>query len=377
VRKHSFDADIDAYDGRGGSSHTYEYDNFDESARSSGRRGQGGRRRRFDDEADVPLRRGRLTDQERDRLAAALIEAEDRLELPEGADRWSTWGQGEVGPEPYPSWVITSEAAVDTRLGVVKTGKEAEVHLVERWVPEGDGEGERGGASAGWPGADSDPVSGESAAAVGGGQRVLLAEKQYRSADHRLFHRDAGYLEGRRTRESRLDRAIANRTTFGRKLIAEQWAAAEFAALCGLWSAGAPVPYPVSRLGTDLMLEFIGDADGGAAPRLAQLRPSIEQLVDLWEQLTDGLAALARAGYTHGDLSAYNVLVHNGRLVLIDLPQVVDVVVNPRGAELLARDVHNIGGWFAARGLPQANWQADGLLRLLRAEAGIRESKDV
>ena len=370
MRKHSFDADVDAYDGRGGSSHDYDndhdYDNFDED-RSSGRRGQGGRRRRFDDEADVPLRRGRLTDQERDRLAAALIEAEDRLELPEGADRWSTWGQGEVGPEPYPSWVITSEAAVDTRLGVVKTGKEAEVHLVERWVP-----GERGEVGAG-----AEAGAGAGAEAAGGGQRVLLAEKQYRSSDHRLFHRDAGYLEGRRTRESRLDRAIANRTTFGRKLIAEQWAAAEFAALCGLWAAGAPVPYPVSRLGTDLMLEFIGDADGGAAPRLAQLRPSTEQLVDLWEQLTDGLATLARAGFTHGDLSAYNVLGHTERLVLIDLPQVVDVVVNPRGAELLARDVRNIGGWFAARGLPQADWQVDGLLRLLRDEAGIGESKDV
>ncbi len=362
MRKHSFDADVDAYDGRGGSSHDHDYDHdyddFD-AARSAGRRGrgQGGRRRRFDDEADVSLRRGRLTDEERDRLAAALIEAEDGLELPEGADRWSTWGQGEVGPEPYPSWVITSEAAVDTRLGVVKTGKEAEVHLVERWLPGGGGEASVGPA--------------------GVGQRVLLAEKQYRSADHRLFHRDAGYLEGRRTRESRIERAIANRTTFGRKLIAEQWAAAEFAALCGLWAAGAPVPYPVSRLGTDLMLEFIGDADGGAAPRLAQLRPSTEQLVDLWEQLTDGLATLARAGFTHGDLSAYNVLVHDGRLVLIDLPQVVDVVVNPRGAELLARDVRNIGGWFAARGLPQAEWPADGLLRLLRDEAGIGDSKDV
>jgi RIO kinase 1 len=370
VRKHSFDADIDAYDGRGGSSHEHDYeytydhnygyddnsDDYDEGARS-GRRGQAARRRRFDDEGDVPLRRGRLTDQERERLAAALIEAEDGLALPEGADRWSTWGQGEVGPEPYPSWVITSEAAVDTRLGVVKTGKEAEVHLVERWVPE-VGAGPGAGALDG----------------TGAGQRVLLAEKQYRSAEHRLFHRDAGYLEGRRTRESRLDRAITNRTTFGRKLIAEQWAAAEFAALCGLWTAGAPVPYPVSRLGTDLLLEFIGDADGGAAPRLAQLRPSTEQLVDLWEQLTDGLAALARTGFTHGDLSAYNVLVHQGRLVLIDLPQVVDVVINPRGAELLARDVRNIAGWFAARGLPQADWQAEELLRVLRGEAGIAEA---
>lgn len=367
MRKRTFDVDVDAYDGRGGDSHDYDNDyGYDDGAQSSGRRGQGARRRsRFDDEADVTLRRGRLTDLERERLAAALIEASDGLALPEGADRWSNWGQGELGPEPYPAWVITSEAAVDTRLGVVKTGKEAEVHLVERWVP--------GSESSAGQGQNAQVV----AAGAAAGQRVLLAEKCYRSADHRLFHRDAGYLEGRRTRESRVERAIANRTTFGRKLIAEQWAAAEFAALCGLWVAGAPVPYPVSRLGTDLMLEFIGDADGGAAPRLAQLRPDTDQLVDLWDQLTNGLAALARAGFTHGDLSAYNVLVHEGRLVLIDLPQVVDVVVNPRGAELLARDVHNIADWFAARGLPQADREADELLRGLRAEAGIAGSTRV
>lgn len=332
--------------------HSYDFDDFDTP-------GRGRRRRRFDDEADdgagggagvgagtgaarVPVRRGRLTDLERDRLAAARLETDDALEVPAGADRWSTFGQGEIGPEPYPSWMITEEGAVDTELGVVKTGKEAEVYLVERALP-------------------------------GTARRVLLAEKRYRSAEHRLFHRDAGYLEGRRTKESRMERAIANRTAFGRKLIAEQWAAAEFAALCGLWAAGAPVPYPVERMGNDLLLEFIGDEDGGAAPRLAQLRPGVDELVDLWDQLTEALAALARAGYTHGDLSAYNVLVHNGRLVLIDLPQVVDVVINPRGAELLARDVQNIVRWFTARDLPWVEVRGDELLERLEGEAGIRK----
>jgi RIO kinase 1 len=327
VRVHSFDFDGDSYD----------------SSSSGGSPRRGKRRWRFDDDAEVgvpAVRRGRLTDLERERLAAARLEADDGLSLPDGADRWSTWGQGELGPEPYPSWVITDEGAVDTWLGVVKTGKEAEVHLVERTLP-------------------------------GTARRVLLAEKRYRSADHRLFHRDAGYLEGRRVKESRVERAIANRTTFGLKLIAEQWAAAEFAALCGLWAAGAPVPYPMERVGTDLLLEFIGDADGGAAPRLAQLRPGGDELLDLWEQLVDGLASLARAGFTHGDLSAYNVLVHGGRLVLIDLPQVVDVVVNPRGAQLLERDVQNISGWFAARGMAAADKRREELLDLLRSEAGL------
>ncbi len=103
---------------------------------------------------------------------------------------------------------------------------------------------------------------------------MLLAAKQYRDAQHRMFHRDAGYLEGRRMRKSRETRAVATRTAFGRELIAGQWAAAEFAVLSRLWQAGAAVPYPVQLLGTQLMMEFIGDADGVAAPRLAQLRPS-------------------------------------------------------------------------------------------------------
>ena len=44
--------------------------------------------------------------------------------------------------------------------------------------------------------------------------------------------------------------------------------------------------------------------------------------------------------------------MHDGRLVLIDLPQVVDVVGNPQGPQFLARDVRRIAGWFVARGLP-------------------------
>ena len=65
----------------------------------------------------------------------------------------------------------------------------------------------------------------------------------------------------------------------------------------------------------------------------------------------DALLRLAGLGLTHGDLSAYNVLVHEGRLVLIDLPQAVDVLANPGGLGYLERDVHNISYWFAARGL--------------------------
>ncbi|GEL17817.1 hypothetical protein PA7_16540 [Pseudonocardia asaccharolytica DSM 44247 = NBRC 16224] len=68
----------------------------------------------------------------------------------------------------------------------------------------------------------------------------------------------------------------------------------------------------------------------------------------------------------HGDLSAYNLLVHNARLVLIDLPQVVDVIGNPQGPAFLERDVRRVAEWFAARGLPRT--AGEELLDVLRIE---------
>lgn len=312
---------------------TDDFDTFDSTPR--GRM----RRVRFDDDPQ-PQRSGRLTEAEKARLARVRDDAYTAAqELPDGADRWSTWGDSEQGPHPRPDWLITDLAAADTELGVLKTGKEADVFVIERAVPDGP--------------------------------RCLLAAKRYRSGEHRMFHRDAGYLEGRRMRRSREMRAMANRSAFGRNLIAEQWAVAEFAALTRLWSIGAPVPYPVQRDGTEILLEFLRDEEDQAAPRLAQLRPERDELRELWEQLVAGLELFAVVGLTHGDLSAYNTLVHDGHLMLIDLPQVVDLIANPRGPEFLARDVANISGWFRSRGLPEDVADPGTLTARLLVTAGI------
>lgn len=287
-----------------------------------------------------PRSRGRLTELERGRLAEFREDALSSADRPTFGDRWSTWDKAAHGPTPWPDWVLTDHAAQDVELGILKTGKEADVHLVRRAVHE-DGPG------------------------------TLMAAKRYRDGDHRLFHRDSQYLEGRRVRESRQNRAMANRSAFGRGLIAEQWAAAEFGALCQLWNSGVPVPYPVQWEGTELMMEFIGEPDGTAAPRLAQVRPEPDELRHYWREMLGALTALARDGMAHGDLSAYNVLVHKGSLVLIDLPQVVDVVANPAGVEFLARDVRNIAGWFVARGLPADVVDEPAVVDLLLAEAGL------
>jgi RIO kinase 1 len=242
---------------------------------------------------------------------------------PADGQRYSTWLSVEPlcrGPEPRPDWVVTSQAALDTELGVLKTGKEADVFLLERAVP-------------------GDPD-----------QQVVMAAKRYRGEEHRSFHRSAAYTEGRRTRSSRDARAMAKRTAHGRAVAAGAWACAEWEALTRFWQAGVPVPYPVQIDGTELLMELV-TADGAPAPRLAATRPRRPLLREYFDQLRSAMAQLARHGVAHGDLSAYNVLATGDRVVLIDLPQVVDIVANPGGMDFLMRDCRNVCRWFGSRGL--------------------------
>ncbi len=144
---------------------------------------------------------------------------------------------------------------------------------------------------------------------------------------------------------------MAKKTAHGRSVAAGRWAAAEFEALSRLWSAGVPVPYPVQIDGSELLMELIV-VDGVAAPRLSQVRPAPDLLASYFEQLREAMAVLARSGWAHGDLSAYNILAADDRVVIIDLPQLVDIVGNPQGNELLLRDCRNVCSWFRSRGLP-------------------------
>jgi RIO kinase 1 len=224
--------------------------------------------------------------------------------------RWSTWLDIEPlsrGPEPRPDWVVTSQGAIDTDLGILKTGKEADVFLLERADPH-------------------DPD-----------QSVVMAAKRYRSTEHRTFHRSAAYTEGRSMKRSRDERAIKRKSTFGREVAAAEWAVSEWSALVRCWNLGLPVPYPVQIDGTELLMEWI-TVDGETAPRLAQTRPDKNLLASYFDQLRDALATLVQSGLVHGDLSAYNILAAGERLVIIDLPQIVDLVGNTTAFDFLLRD---------------------------------------
>ena len=181
-----------------------------------------------------------------------------------------------------------------------------------------------------------------------------MVAKRYRGEDHRSFHRSTAYTEGRKTRNTRDARAMAKKSAHGRAVAAGQWAWAEWEALVRCHQLGLPVPYPVQLDGTELLMEWItveGEDGTQTAPRLAQTRPDRPLLESYYEQLREAMAELARHGVVHGDLSPYNILAADERLVIIDLPQVVDLVGNVNGMDFLMRDCTNVVGWFRSRGL--------------------------
>src|SRR5699024_5689908 len=108
--------------------------------------------------------------------------------------RWSTWPETahvlDRGPQPFPDWVVQHDGAIDTELGILKTGKEADAFLIERALPLEH----RTGAA---------------------GEAVLLVAKRYRSPEHSTFHRSNAYTEGRRGKDTREARAIARGSAFG------------------------------------------------------------------------------------------------------------------------------------------------------------------
>lgn len=238
--------------------------------------------------------------------------------------RWSTWDDVEAlhrGPAPRPPWVVTGSAAIDTELGILKTGKEADCHLLERAVP-------------------GDPD-----------RSCVMVAKRYRDLDHRSFRRSEAYTEGRAVRNTRDRRAMAKKSTYGRQILATQWAMAEWQSLVRLYGLGVPVPYPVQIDGTELLMEHLTDPDGATAPRLAQVRGDHDQLVSWWDQLVTAMETMAAQGHVHGDLSPYNLLVAGDRVMIIDLPQLIDLHANPQGPDFLLRDCRNVCSWFVRRGL--------------------------
>lgn len=244
-----------------------------------------------------------------------------------------------VQPDPVQPGSVRSvpdhlvlEPATDVDLGVVTSGKEAQIDLVERHGHDG--------------------------------RTCLVARKRYLPREVRrkgelealgfqrasTFRHDVQYREGRQFRKTRDRRAVERMSTYGKRLLQDRWTGHEFEVMSRLWQAGLNVPYPIRYEADVLELEYVGALDG-AAPQLRSAGLDAPGLHAAFEQLLDGLAIIVGEGYAHGDLSAYNLLWWDDRLWFIDFPQAVDIAANPLGLDHLHRDVTNVCDWFERRGV--------------------------
>jgi len=128
-----------------------------------------------------------------------------------------------------------------------------------------------------------------------------------------------------------------------RRSIIFAWALKEFNNLKKLYNAGVRVPEPIAREGNVIVMEYIGTEEQ-PAPLLKDA--PLENAEEVFEKIKKYLHLMFhKAALVHADFSEYNVLMHNGEPVIIDVGQTVSRD-NPMAMEFLQRDVKNIVRFF-------------------------------
>lgn len=212
-------------------------------------------------------------------------------------------------------------------LSAVKGGKEASVYLCE-----------------------AHPATGEH----------LLAAKVYRPRMFRNLRNDALYREGRETlteagravkpTDQRIIRAINKKTGFGQQVAHTSWLMHEYGTLQLLHEAGAAVPKPFATSSNAILMSYIGD-ERMAAPALEAVSLEQEEAELLFQEVMKTVEIMLAHGRVHGDLSAYNILYWEGRITLIDFPQVIDINSNGHARRVLERDIERVCQYFTSQGV--------------------------
>ena len=178
----------------------------------------------------------------------------------------------------------------------------------------------------------------------------LLAAKHYRPREQRSFKRDDVYQQGRITRNMRTDKAIAQKTTKGLKMMFGMWIGSEYETLKRLHAEGADVPNPIAMNESCILMEYFGER-GAVAPQLYNVTLSSTEVGPLFERFLKNLEIMLKVDRVHGDLSPYNILYWQGGLQIIDFPQAVDPIDNPDAFTLFARDLANVYEYFRDYGV--------------------------
>jgi RIO kinase 1 len=142
------------------------------------------------------------------------------------------------------------------------------------------------------------------------------------------------------------------------------WAEKEMRNLRRLYAAHIPCPEPIYLRLHVLVMEFLGDKKGWAAPRLrdAEMPGTPDEVDARWRELYLELVGLMAKMYqvcklVHADLSEYNVLYHKSKLYIIDVSQSVEHD-HPRSLEFLRMDIKNVSDFFRRKNVDVLSEQA-------------------
>lgn len=142
------------------------------------------------------------------------------------------------------------------------------------------------------------------------------------------------------------------------------WAEKEMRNLRRLYNAKVPCPEPIYLRLHVLVMEFLGDKKGWAAPRLRDaVMPGTPEEIDArWAELYREMVGLMAKMYqvcklVHADLSEYNALYHQNKIFIIDVSQSVEHD-HPRSLEFLRMDIKNVSDFFRRKNVDVLSEQA-------------------
>lgn len=131
-----------------------------------------------------------------------------------------------------------------------------------------------------------------------------------------------------------------------RRKVIFTWVMREYQNLMKAREAGVRVPMPIAIKDHVLVLEMIGDKT--AARKLKDTH--LGDPKDTTDMIVEDMKKMFNAGLVHGDLSEYNILVHNGTPFFIDFSQGT-TKKDPNFYEYWERDLKNISRYFTKIGI--------------------------
>ena len=204
----------------------------------------------------------------------------------------------------------------------------------------------------------------EASVFLGKNSEGFVAVKIYTDLRVRSFKRDASYREGRFIGDSRIEKAIKQGSEQGLNAHQILWVQEEFRQMKHLYGHGVKVPKAIAVNGISLVMEFIGDENGNPAPRISDLKMEKDEAEEAFRQSVHNLKLIVKSGRVHGDYSAFNILWHNEKAVVIDFPQVIEFKNNLNADAFLKRDIHSLCKSFMKQGV---NADEGKVLREVRA----------